>query len=180
MYKPTQREIIKKRLEYYLDFGIKDKSDIYARVVTDLKLPRPTIRRVARELVKDYQNNIEVLNSKVKPGLIPKSTTTLEEAEKISDLIEQNIMIAKDNNLELTESNFIWDEYNPVIEQALHDNIVTNNLKRFYKKLETASNKSTDATNTISVDKVLNWIDLCFETNHNFIKQEIAIEQLEQ
>jgi len=59
----TQQKIVKERLEYYLDLGLTDKMKIYGRVVTDLNVPRPTVRRVARDLRLEYMQRIQILQN---------------------------------------------------------------------------------------------------------------------
>ena len=55
------------RLEYYLNKGLTDKQDIYTRVVDDLDVPRPTVRRVARDLRTKYQKHIQFLQNDTPP-----------------------------------------------------------------------------------------------------------------
>jgi len=57
------------RIEYYLDKGLTDKQDIYTKVVDDLNVPRPTVRRIARDLRTKYQTYIQILQSEF---VIPK------------------------------------------------------------------------------------------------------------
>lgn len=58
-----QSTIIKEKIEHYLDKGMTDKQDIYTKVVLDLGVPRPTVRRVARDLRQDYINKVQILQS---------------------------------------------------------------------------------------------------------------------
>jgi len=46
----NQSTIIKEAINSYLDKGVTDKQDIYTKVVDELGVPRPTVRRVARDL----------------------------------------------------------------------------------------------------------------------------------
>jgi len=63
-YKPvSQKQAIKNSLEYYLDRGMTDKMKIFTKVVDDLKVPRPTVRRVARELRIDFLHKIQILQN---------------------------------------------------------------------------------------------------------------------
>ena len=50
MNHPNQSTEIKEAINSFLDKGIKDKQDIYSKVVDELGVPRPTVRRVARDL----------------------------------------------------------------------------------------------------------------------------------
>jgi len=54
---------IKQAIEALLDKGMTDKQDIYSKVVLDLGVPRPTVRRVARDLRQDYINKVNILQS---------------------------------------------------------------------------------------------------------------------
>ena len=57
----NQSETIKERIKYYLDLGLKDKMIIYSNVVDDLSVPRPSVRRVARDVRNEYLEKIKVL-----------------------------------------------------------------------------------------------------------------------
>jgi hypothetical protein len=46
----NQSTIIKQAINSFLDKGLTDKQDIYSKVVEELGVPRPTVRRVARDL----------------------------------------------------------------------------------------------------------------------------------
>ena len=50
MNRTNQSTIIKQTINSFLDKGITDKQDIYTKVVDELGVPRPTVRRVARDL----------------------------------------------------------------------------------------------------------------------------------
>jgi len=60
-----QNSVIKEAINTYLERGIKDKQDIYTRVVDDLGVPRPTVRRVARELRNELLGKIEALQEEI-------------------------------------------------------------------------------------------------------------------
>jgi len=62
-----QSKIISQAIEHYLDKGITDKQKIYTKVVEELGVPRPTVRRVARDLRNIYANKIKVLESDITP-----------------------------------------------------------------------------------------------------------------
>ena len=63
MNHPNQSTEIKKSINSFLDKGIKDKQDIYTKVVDELGVPRPTVRRVARDLRNELVAKIEILQS---------------------------------------------------------------------------------------------------------------------
>jgi hypothetical protein len=75
----NQSTIIKQAINSYLDKGLTDKQDIYSKVVEELGVPRPTVRRVARDLRNELVEKIQILQSE-----IPKPTGTYTEviAEK--------------------------------------------------------------------------------------------------
>ena len=56
-----------------LDKGVTDKQDIYTKVVDELGVPRPTVRRVARDLRNELLDKIQILQSDTKT-----STATVE------------------------------------------------------------------------------------------------------
>ncbi len=60
-----QSTIIKQEIEKLLDKGLTDKSDIYSLVVQRLGVPRPTVRRIARDLRQDYINKVKILQSEL-------------------------------------------------------------------------------------------------------------------
>jgi uncharacterized protein (UPF0147 family) len=59
----NQSTIIKEAINSYLDKGTTDKQEIYTKVVDDLGVPRPTVRRVARDLRTELLQKIEILQS---------------------------------------------------------------------------------------------------------------------
>ena len=69
MNRTNQSTIIKEAINSYLDKGITDKHDIYTKVVDELGVPRPTVRRVARDLRTELLQKIQILQSDM-----PKST----------------------------------------------------------------------------------------------------------
>jgi hypothetical protein len=75
----NQSTIIKQAINSFLDKGLTDKQDIYSKVVEELGVPRPTVRRVARDLRNELLEKIKILQSE-----IPKPTGTYTEviAEK--------------------------------------------------------------------------------------------------
>lgn len=59
----NQSTVIKEAINSYLDKGLSDKQDIYTKVVDDLGVPRPTVRRVARDLRNELLGKIRILQS---------------------------------------------------------------------------------------------------------------------
>ena len=74
MNHPSQSTEIKEAINSFLDEGIKDKQDIYSKVVDELGVPRPTVRRVARDLRNELVAKIEILQSETHSS-IPLSQT---------------------------------------------------------------------------------------------------------
>jgi len=65
----NQSTVIKEAINSYLDKGLTDKQDIYSNVVNDLGVPRPTVRRVARDLRNELLQKISILQSEaIKPS----------------------------------------------------------------------------------------------------------------
>jgi len=59
----NQSTVIKQAINAYLDKGLTDKQDIYSKVVDELGVPRPTVRRVARDLRNELLAKIKILQS---------------------------------------------------------------------------------------------------------------------
>ena len=74
MNHPNQSTEIKEAINSFLDRGIKDKQDIYTKVVDELGVPRPTVRRVARDLRNELVAKINILQSETHSS-IPSSQT---------------------------------------------------------------------------------------------------------
>ena len=65
MNRTTQSTSIKQASNELLDKGFTDKQDIYSKVVEELGVPRPTVRRVARDLRNELLQKIKILQSEV-------------------------------------------------------------------------------------------------------------------
>ena len=63
MNRTNQSTVIKAALNTLLDNGMTDKQVIYTKVVSDLSVPRPTVRRVARDLRNELLEKIRILQS---------------------------------------------------------------------------------------------------------------------
>ena len=61
MQRTSQSTIISETIEKYIDMGMTDKSEIFTKVVEELNVPRPTVRRVARDLRDNLARKIEIL-----------------------------------------------------------------------------------------------------------------------
>ena len=78
MNRTNQSTVIKQAINAYLDKGLTDKQDIYSKVVDELGVPRPTVRRVARDLRNELLAKIKILQSETLNN-VAQST---EDAEK--------------------------------------------------------------------------------------------------
>ena len=76
MNRTNQSTVIKEAINSCLDKGLTDKQDIYTKVVDELGVPRPTVRRVARDLRNELLEKIKILQSEVQ-----KPTVSTEQAE---------------------------------------------------------------------------------------------------
>jgi len=61
----NQSTVIKQAINSYLEKGLTDKQDIYSKVVEELGVPRPTVRRVARDLRNELLAKIKILQNEV-------------------------------------------------------------------------------------------------------------------
>jgi len=74
----NQSTVIKQAINAYLDKGLIDKQDIYSKVVDELGVPRPTVRRVARDLRNELLAKIKILQSETTNNV----ASSTEETEK--------------------------------------------------------------------------------------------------
>lgn len=63
-YGSTQAEAIEMLIEDCFTKGMENKSEIFTLVENTLKVPRPTVRRVASNLRKKYSHLVECLEKK--------------------------------------------------------------------------------------------------------------------
>ena len=71
MNRTNQSTVIKEAINSLLDEGITDKQDIYSKVVDNLGVPRPTVRRVARDLRNELLTKIKILQSDTQQTTVP-------------------------------------------------------------------------------------------------------------
>ena len=69
MNRTNQSTIIKQTINSFLDKGVTDKQDIYTKVVDELGVPRPTVRRVARDLRNELLEKIKILQSETQSSI---------------------------------------------------------------------------------------------------------------
>ena len=70
MNRTNQSTIIKEAINSLLDEGITDKQDIYSKVVDNLGVPRPTVRRVARDFRNELLTKIKILQSETQQSTV--------------------------------------------------------------------------------------------------------------
>ena len=71
MNRTNQSTVIKETINYFLDDGITDKQDLYSKVVDKLGVPRPTVRRVARDFRNELLTKIKILQSETQQTTVP-------------------------------------------------------------------------------------------------------------
>ena len=76
MNRTNQSTVIKAAINSCLEKGLTDKQDIYTTVVSELGVPRPTVRRVARDLRNELLEKIKILQSET------KSTSDVKPSEE--------------------------------------------------------------------------------------------------
>ncbi|MBT3592151.1 MAG: hypothetical protein HOF89_04675 [Candidatus Nitrosopelagicus sp.] len=76
MNRTNQSTVIKAAINSLLDKGVTDKQDIYSKVVDELGVPRPTVRRVARDLRNELLEKIQILQSDTKTSTATVEVTT--------------------------------------------------------------------------------------------------------
>ena len=74
MNRTNQSTVIKAAINSCLEKGLTDKQDIYTTVVSELGVPRPTVRRVARDLRNELLEKIQILQSEIKSSSDTKSS----------------------------------------------------------------------------------------------------------
>ncbi len=73
MNRTNQSTVIKEAINSYLEKGLTDKQNIYTKVVDELGVPRPTVRRVARDLRNELLDKIKILQSEVPKPASPEA-----------------------------------------------------------------------------------------------------------
>ena len=71
MNRTNQITVIKEAINSFLDDGITDKQDLYSKVVDKLGVPRPTVRRVARDFRNELLTKIKILQSETQQTTVP-------------------------------------------------------------------------------------------------------------
>jgi len=63
--KTNTTTIITSCLEKYLDMGLTDKNEIYSKVIDELGVPRPTVRRIARDMRSEMIRKVRILQTEI-------------------------------------------------------------------------------------------------------------------
>ena len=71
MNRTNQSTVIKEAINSLLDEGFTDKQDIYSKGVDKRGVPRPTVRRVARDLRNELLTKIKILQSETQQTTVP-------------------------------------------------------------------------------------------------------------
>ena len=71
MNRTNQSTVIKEAINSLLDEGVTDKQDLYSKVVDRLGVPRPTVRRVARDFRNELLIKIKILQSETQQTTVP-------------------------------------------------------------------------------------------------------------
>jgi len=61
--------IIENCIEKYLKMGLINKDEIFTKVVDELGVPKPTVRRVARDMRNEMERKIKILQSGIEPQI---------------------------------------------------------------------------------------------------------------
>ncbi len=61
--------VIEEAIVQKLESGMTDKQEIFTMIVEELNVPRPTVRRIARDLRSKYTERIRILQSEIHPIL---------------------------------------------------------------------------------------------------------------
>ena len=61
----NQGNIVKEKINNLLDLGYKDKQEIFNKVVKELDVNRPTVRKLARELRIELVNKLAILEGSI-------------------------------------------------------------------------------------------------------------------
>lgn len=58
-----QTNLVKEKINELLDMGFTDKNKIISSVVNELNVPRPTVRKLARELRIEFMKKAMILQA---------------------------------------------------------------------------------------------------------------------
>jgi hypothetical protein len=72
--KLKQQDVVKESICKYIQSGMTDKQEIYTKVVEDLEIARPTVRRIAAKLRKEMTAVVLILSQDIPKTKIGKVT----------------------------------------------------------------------------------------------------------
>jgi hypothetical protein len=72
--KLKQQDAVKELLCKYVISGVTDKQELYSKVVDDLAIARPTVRRIAAQLRKEMTAVVLILSQDIPKPSIAKIT----------------------------------------------------------------------------------------------------------
>ncbi len=91
MSSTNQSTNIKNAITSYLDQGLTDRTDIYNKVVEDLGVPRPTVRRVARDLRTELLEKIQQLEDNAKGTEKKRDRTLKKDLQNKMDVLKAGV-----------------------------------------------------------------------------------------
>ncbi|MCP6727069.1 MAG: hypothetical protein KJI69_03535 [Patescibacteria group bacterium] len=62
---PNQQKIVKEIIMSYIKKGVTDKQELYSKVVNEIGIPRPTVRRIAKLLRDELLSAVSILEQQV-------------------------------------------------------------------------------------------------------------------
>ncbi len=74
----TTIDQVKLRIGGLIDQGLTDKTDIYSKIVEEFNMPRPTVRRIARDYRNELTQQIRVLQSELLPEQMRKKENNFQ------------------------------------------------------------------------------------------------------
>lgn len=87
MSRSTQSTSIKQAINELLEQGLTDKQIIYSKVVEELGVPRPTVRRVARDLRNELLRKVKILqtdSAKPEEEITEKEAPVSEKPDEVT------------------------------------------------------------------------------------------------
>ncbi len=113
-------QVVREYLYSSIQEEIRHKPSIYSKVVDDLGVPRPTVRRVARDLRTELLQKIQILQSDINDSIViqsseqknsPSSKNIHQESEKPKK--EQNSMFTGINLNEFEQNKLTFKKLKP-------------------------------------------------------------------
>jgi len=86
----TQQSDVMKAIITLIDTGHIDKSKIYSVVVENFKIPRPTVRRIAKNLIVDLEHKIKVLKGEITAEKTIQNFEELKKLETVTKAVKES------------------------------------------------------------------------------------------